>query len=77
MIDDAELDEIEARCRRATPGPWESFVEGRDHSSGSNFIRADEEDLEILGATPADQDFVAHARWLAEVRALRMAASRG
>lgn len=82
MIDDAELDEIEARCQRATPGPWESFVEGRDHTSGSSFIRTAEEDLEILVATPADQDFVAHARQdiprlLAEVRALQIAANRG
>lgn len=32
------LIEIEDRCSRATPGPWKSYVEGRDHSSGDNFI---------------------------------------
>jgi hypothetical protein len=34
----ARLDEIERRCNAATHGPWRSYVEGRDHSSGSTFI---------------------------------------
>lgn len=64
---DREFDEIRLRCEMATPGPWVSYVEGRDHSSGSNFImtgkgEARGEDIELTGATVADQDFIAHAR---------------
>lgn len=77
-----ELDEIERRCVAARRGPWTSYVEGRDHTSGSNFIMVgndDEhrgEDIELTGATVEDQDFIAHARQdvprlLAEVRRLR------
>ena len=64
---DEELEEIRLRCETATPGPWKSFVEGRDHTSGSNFIMVGEggsrgDDIELAGATIADQDFIAHAR---------------
>jgi len=62
-----DLVEIRQRCNAATIGPWESFVEGRDHLSGSNFIRTggmDDQcpDIELLGGSVADQDFIAHAR---------------
>ncbi len=72
----AELDQIEARLRAAAPGPWKSFVEGRDHTSGSSFIATPNSDIELTGATAADQDFIAHARQdlpklLDEVRRLR------
>jgi hypothetical protein len=71
-----ELDRIEARARDATPGPWTSFVEGRDHTSGSSLIRTPVSDIELSGATVADQDFITHARQdvltlLNEVRHLR------
>jgi hypothetical protein len=59
---DAELDQLEARLRAATPGPWVSYVEGRDHDSGSSFIQTSAGDIELSGATVADQDFIAHAR---------------
>lgn len=64
---------IENRLKAATPGPWTSFVEGRDHTSGSSFIRTSGSDIELSGATVADQDFIAHARQdlevlLAEIR---------
>jgi hypothetical protein len=70
-LSDRELDEIRSRMNSATPGPWRSMVEGRDHSSGDNFIltgpadgRGD--DLYLSrGPAPAsseDQDFVASAR---------------
>jgi hypothetical protein len=81
-ITNAELDLIEARIRQATSGPWASFVEGRDHTSGSSFIRTPISDIELSGATAADQDFIAHARddlprLLEEVRkSRRRAASR-
>jgi hypothetical protein len=76
-----ELADIQARCDGASPGPWRSMVEGRDHSSGSSFImrglpHARDVDLELSGATPGDQDFIAHARedlprLVEEVRRLR------
>jgi hypothetical protein len=71
-----ELDEMEARAAAATAGPWKSFIEGRDHWGGSDFIRTEGEDIELNGATKADQDFIAASRedvprLIAEVRALR------
>lgn len=62
-----ELRDIAARCERATPGPWRSMIEGRDHTSGSSFIMTGapgnrSEDIELSGASPDDQDFIAHAR---------------
>ncbi len=78
---DEELEEIRSRSNAATQGPWVSFIEGRDHTSGSSFIMrgsgsARGEDLELLGATVSDIDFIAHARQdvptlLAEVARLR------
>ena len=58
-----QLRQIAARCAAATPGPWKSFVEGRDHTSGDNFIRTGAEDMYLnAGASVEDQDFVACAR---------------
>ena len=65
----AELLEMLARCEAATPGPWKSFVEDRDHTSGSNFIQTGGDDIELTGATVADQEFIAHARQDVEVLA--------
>ncbi len=62
MIPHEELRGIKARLAAATPGPWTSHVEGRDHLAGSSFIRTDGDDIELHGATAADQDFIAHAR---------------
>lgn len=60
------LEEIRKRCDAATPGPWISFVEGRDHTSGDSVIvrgiDGSEPDLYLTGATIFDQDFIAHAR---------------
>ena len=56
------LDAIRARLNATTAGPWKSFVEGRGHTSGSNFIRTAGDDIELSGATVADQDFIASAR---------------
>ncbi len=79
---EADLDAVAAHCDAATDGPWESCVEGRDHSSGDSLIMTGGEDLYLHGATVADQDFIAHARQgvprlLAEVRRLRHAARQG
>ena len=59
---EAELEAIQARCERAIGGPWVSFVEGRDHTSGCDFIQTDGEDITLSGATVDDQDFIAAAR---------------
>ncbi len=61
-LPDEELQRIRKRCVAATGGPWQSYIEGRDHTSGSSFIMTSEEDIELTGATEADQDFIAHAR---------------
>lgn len=66
-MSDAERDAISRRCDEASPGPWKSFVEGRDHTSGSSFIMTGcgknrGNDIELSGATAADQDFIAQAR---------------
>lgn len=80
---DDELEKIEARCHAAKPGPWISYAEGRDHTSGSSFIKTGAsgggrgEDIELSGATPEDQDFIANARHdipalVAEIRRLQL-----
>ena len=70
------LQEVRQRLNGATPGPWVSYVEGRDHTSGSSFIQTAGADIEAPGLAIADQDFIAHARQdveilLAEVERLR------
>jgi hypothetical protein len=67
VLTDEELESIRRRCDAATSGPWKSFVEGRDHTSGSSLImtgrgKSRGNDIELSGATEADQDFIAHAR---------------
>ena len=74
-LTDEELDAIQARAAAATPGPWEAFVEGRDHLAGDDFIRTgglndDAPDMYVdlfygarkMPAPPADLDFIAAAR---------------
>lgn len=61
-LTDAELEQIQLRCEATTPYPWVSYVEGRDHTSGSSFIMTDGNNIELSGASIADQDFIAHAR---------------
>ena len=75
-ISDHELNSIEERASSAAAGPWCSLVEGRDHLGGSSFIQTPVSDIELWGASTADQDFIAHARddilpLLAEIRHLR------
>jgi hypothetical protein len=75
-LSDEALKAIRDRCEAATAGPWKSYIEGRDHQSGSSFIMTSGEDIELSGATEADQDFIAHARQdvpelLYEVKRLR------
>ena len=67
MLTENDIQEIRSRCEAATPGPWRSYIEGRDHTSGSDFIMTSivddrGESIELTGATIADHDFIAHAR---------------
>lgn len=81
LLSEDDLARILARAQAARPAPWISYVEGRDHTSGSNFImvgppEARGEDIELKGGTAPDQDFIAAARQdvpnlIAEVRRLR------
>jgi hypothetical protein len=81
MITDLELKEIGTRWKNAQKGPWKTYVEGRDHTSGSSFIMTGEgedrgEAIEMFGATTADYDFIAYAKQdipklLDEIRRLR------
>jgi hypothetical protein len=43
-ISEAELDALEALAEGAVKGPWKSFLEGRDHVGGDNFIRTGGDD---------------------------------
>lgn len=77
-----ELDKIQSLCDRASPGPWSAWIEGRDHTSGSNFVQTGAEDIEMSGATEADYDFIAAARndvprLIEEVRRLRAVVEKG
>lgn len=87
MISDEELNLIKARCDKTTMGPWISYVEGREHTSGANFIMTGKgncrgEDIELIGATIEDQDFIAHAkqdipRLLGEIERLKKLLAAG
>ena len=75
QLSDEQLIEIAARCDRATSGPWRSYVEGRDHTSGDSFIMTAGDDIYLTGGSVHDQDFIANARQdipmlIAEIRRL-------
>jgi len=74
-LSDDDLKEMERRIEAASPGPWVSFIEDRDHYSGDDFIRigeaaSGEPDMYVSrartsGLVPAsagDLDFIAHSR---------------
>lgn len=87
ILTETRLLEIENRLLHTSPGPWRSFVEGRDHASGSSFIMTGVDvargpDIELSGATVGDQDFIASARQdipnlIMEIRRLRILAGVG
>ena len=62
MISSSELSAIRKRAEKTTKGPWKAFVEGRDMECGSSFIRTQDKDIELIGATEADYDFIVNAR---------------
>ena len=78
----ARLDEDEVAAKAATPGPWTSYIEGRDHWGGDSFIATEGDDLYpyvMVNTThnpryAADRDHIARhdpARVLREVEAGR------
>lgn len=81
MLSEKELQEIELRIDQSQNGPWKAYIEGRDHDSGSSFIMTGSlkergEDIQLIGATNADIDFIAHAkqdipRLIKEIKELR------
>jgi hypothetical protein len=75
----ADLSAIEDRYTAATPGPWCSWIEGRDHDSDESVITTGGIGIYIhpvpTRGHPHDQDFIAAARQdiprlVAEVRRL-------
>ncbi|HEY1398357.1 hypothetical protein [Roseateles sp.] len=76
-----DLAALERLPDAAQRGPWASNLEGRDHESGNSFIKTGNgtlrgTDIELSGATVADQDFIAAARQtvqqlIDEIRKLR------
>jgi hypothetical protein len=74
MITEKQLEEMMARSNATTIAPWVAFIEGVDCESGSSFIMTGihkgeniwsssrRNDLEVIGATDADLNFIAHAR---------------
>lgn len=62
MISDDYIRQLKKRIQRATPGPWKSYIEGREEMSGADFIMTKGNDIYLEGATKDDQDFIAHAR---------------
>ena len=59
---DDEISAIRERAVKAAKGPWKAYAEGRDMECGSSFIRTQGEDIELIGASVDDLDFIAHAR---------------
>ena len=63
MISDETIDNLRTLAAAASPAPWHSMIEGRDHQSGDSFIRTGSgDDIYLIPATPGDQDFIAAAR---------------
>ena len=76
-MDERLLDDLERLERAATPAPWISSVEGRDHDAGDGVLRAADDarqrdpdvyvSIRVSGGewhpvAIADQDFIAAAR---------------
>jgi len=82
-LSERELERMERLAEAATAGPWISYLLGRDADAGSNCIELGScnelgsfQSIELIGASAADQDFIASARQdiprlLGEVRALK------
>lgn len=62
MTSKERIEEIKMRLEKIKSGVWRSMIEGRDHEAGSNFIATDEGDIELIGASDYDQDFIAQSK---------------
>jgi hypothetical protein len=75
-LPEAELDLMEERATNARPGPWQAFIEDRDHTAGDTIIRIGGLDMSMpdmyihyslpgpttVPVPDADLDFIANAR---------------
>ena len=75
-LPEVEIAKIEQRADSASPGPWQAFIEGRDHTSGDTIIRMGGLDMSMpdmyvhfsssgpttVPVPDADLDFIANAR---------------
>lgn len=62
-----KLKEIKERLSKTEETEWIAYIEGRDFSSGSSFIMINSDetrinDIEILGATDDELDFIANSK---------------
>ncbi|MDB4993721.1 MAG: hypothetical protein JWM74_1153 [Myxococcaceae bacterium] len=80
-LSDEELKAIHQRSEHASRGPWRVVLEGRDQWGGASFIMTGPdddrgEDLNVVGASEADLEFIARERkdiprMLSEIERLR------
>jgi hypothetical protein len=61
-VDHERIAAIRRRLAAASEGPWIPYIEGRNHTSGSSFIKTASGGIELDGATDADIEFMAEAR---------------
>jgi hypothetical protein len=61
-LESGELGAIARRAARATPGPWQFALEGRNHRGGEDVVNTADNDIYLTGATIDDCDFIAQAR---------------
>lgn len=68
---------LEKLWRSTTPGPWRALLESQGGIGGSSFIQTAGADLELIGGTDADLEFIAavHAALPAMLAQLRRAAA--
>jgi hypothetical protein len=66
MPEDVDLDELERLALAATPGPWRSWVEGRDGTGGDSFVQAKGEGTPDLYPRLAVGDHQHNANWVAD-----------
>ncbi len=63
-----DLNAIIERCNQVRQDTWTAYIEGVTHTSGSSFIMVTDKngnrkrDLEVIGATNDDLEFIAHAK---------------
>ncbi len=62
-----EIERILARCNATFFGEWKSYIKGRERECGSDFIKTGtgknrDKDIELLGATKQDRNFIAHSK---------------